>query len=118
MANTMEPQKKSDIFLIRGDSASITFTISGLDLTGTTVFFTAKPALVDDSGDSTAVITKEVTVHSNPTAGVTIIELDSTDTDVTPGTYYYDVQIKDGSTITSIPARKLTVYADVTRRTA
>lgn len=118
MANNYEPQKKSDIFIIRGDTTAITFTLTGYDLTGSTVFFTAKPALTDDAADANAVITKEVTSHSDPTNGITIIDLDSTDTDVTPGTYYYDVQIKDSSgTITSIPARKLTIYADVTRRT-
>jgi hypothetical protein len=114
----LEPQKNPDIFIIRGDTTSINFTVAGVDLTGATVFFTVKPELTDDSTDTNAVITKEVTSHSDPTAGETVIELDSTDTDVEPGVYYYDIQIKRASgTILSIPARKLKIWADVTRRT-
>ena len=108
---------RPDIELIRGDSSSINFTID-MDLTGATVFFTAKPALTDDAGDTTAVIDVEVTDHTVPTSGQTVIPLSNTDTDVTPGEYYYDIQIKDASgNITSIKPRKLEVVADVTRRT-
>lgn len=112
----LAPQKKPDLFIIRGDTVTINALFSGVDLTGTTVFFTAKPALTDDTTDTNAVIAVEVTSHDDPTNGHTIIELSSTDTDVEPGDYYYDIQIKDGSEITSIPARKLRIYADVTRR--
>lgn len=113
---------KPDISLIRGDSSSIAFTLtdsgSPVDLTGSTVFFTAKAALSNDVSDNTAVITVEVTDHSDPTAGTTEIPLSSTDTDVPPGEYFYDVQVKrEDDTIVSIPARKLEVVADVTRRT-
>ncbi len=112
---------KPDINIIRGDTSSIAFEFSesgvATDLTGATVFFTAKPALTNDTTDSTAVISVEVTSHSDPTAGKTIIPLTDDDTDVTPGIYWYDIQVKkaDG-TITSIPARKLEIFADVTRR--
>lgn len=110
---------KPDIDIIRGDTVSIDFTIEGVDLTDATVFFTAKPALTNDADDSSAVIAVEVTDHIDPTGGVTAIPLSADDTDVTPGEYYYDIQVKkaDG-TIVSIPARKLEVFADVTRRTS
>ena len=113
---------RSNITLIRGDSSSIGFEFQengvASDLTGCTVFFTAKPALTDDAGDTTAVIAVEVTSHTNPTAGITTIPLSSTDTDVDPGEYYYDIQVKKvDSSIVSIPAQLLTVSADVTRRT-
>ncbi len=115
----LEPQKQPDIFLIRGDSYSLNFTVTGVDLTGSTVFFTVKEILdQDDAADAAAVIAVEVTDHSDPTNGVTVIPLTGTDTDVDPGLYYYDIQIKNGSTITSIPARKLRIWADVTRRTS
>lgn len=112
---------KPDITLIRGDTASITFEFSeggaSSDLTGATVFFTAKPDLTNDVTDTTAVIAVEVTSHTEPTEGRTVIPLSDDDTDVTPGIYWYDIQVKrvDGS-IVSIPARKLEVVADVTRR--
>lgn len=114
----LEPQKQPDLFIIRGDNVSINFNVSGVDLTGATVFFTAKPELTDDAGDTTAVIAVETTSHTDPTAGRTVIELSPTDTNVEPGIYYYDIQIKkaDGQ-IASIPARKMRIWADVTRRT-
>lgn len=119
---------KVDLEIIRGDSASIGFTLTdagtAVDLTDATVFFTAKPALTNDVSDNTAVISVEVTDHvdsdGNPSAteGVTTIPLTPTDTNVTPGEYFYDVQIKysDG-TIVSIEPRKMEILADVTRRT-
>ncbi len=113
---------RPDITLIRGDTSSIDFQLTDnntpVDLTGATVFFTAKPALTNDTTDSTAVIEVEVTTHTDPINGKTVIPLSSTDTDITPGIYYYDIQIKrDTNIITSIRARKLEVVADVTRRT-
>lgn len=114
----LEPQKQPDLFIIRGDSVAIDFTLPGVDLTGATVFFTAKPALTDDATDSSAVISVEVVSHTDPTAGVTVIPLTASDTSVTPGIYFYDIQIKKASgDIMSIPARKMRIWADVTRRT-
>jgi hypothetical protein len=113
---------KPNITLIRGDSTSITFTLTEnntpVDLTGSTVFFTAKPALTNDISDNTAVISVEVTSHTDPENGETVIPLTSSDTDVTPGDYYYDIQVKNGSSITSIKYQLLEVIADVTRRTS
>lgn len=119
MATTpLDPQKRADIFIIRGDTASLDFHVDGVDLTGSTVFFTAKPTISNSADDSDAVIEKTVTSHSDPTNGDTVIELTSTDTNVTPGNYYYDIQIKDaGGSITSIPVRILEIFGDITRRT-
>lgn len=108
---------RPDIFLIRGDTNSITVTFSGLDLTGGEIFFTAK-SVQDTVDDTTAAIKVQVTVFTDPTAGIVVIPLSATDTNVTPGDYFYDVQFKSaGGVVTSIPARKLRVSADVTRRT-
>lgn len=120
MASTpLDPQKKADVFIIRGDTASIGFTFSGVDLTGATVFFTAKPTISNSADDSDAVISVEVTDHDDPTNGETTIPLTSSDTNVAPGEYFYDIQIKaaDG-TITSIPVRKMEIFGDITRRTS
>jgi hypothetical protein len=115
---SLEPQKNPDLFIIRGDSASINFTISGIDLTGATVFFTAKQTIDDAANDAAASIAKEVVSHTNPTSGITLIELSPSDTNITPGVYFYDIQVKTiGGRIVSIPVRKLRIWADVTRRT-
>jgi len=107
---------KPDLWFIRGDSSSINFTVS-MDLTGATVFFTAKPTTGDDA-DSTAVIEVEVTDHTDPVNGVTVIGLSAANMDVPPGKYYYDIQIKKGAEVVSIPTRRLEIIADTTRRTA
>jgi len=114
---SLDPQKKPDLFIIRGDSYSIAVNM-GMDITGGTVYFTAKPALTDDATDTTAVIAVQVTSHTNAAAGTTVIALTSANTNVVPGEYFYDIQVKIGSAITSIPVRKLKVYADATRRTS
>jgi len=109
--------------IIRGDTTNITLTITdqdgvAIDLTDSTVYFTAKPAFDDDALDAEAVITKEVTSHTDPTNGITVIPLTASDTDIETGIYYYDVQVKDAAgAIFSLPARQLKVVEDVTRRT-
>ena|ERR1035437_294321 len=114
---------KVDLQLIRGDSASIDFELtdagSPVDLTGSTVFFTAKPSIDADASDAAAVISVEVSSHTDPTAGKTSIPLTAADTTVTPGEYFYDIQVKEagGTTIVSIPYRKLEIVPDITRRT-
>jgi len=121
MASTpLDPQKRADLFFIRGDTASINFSLPGVDITGGTVFFTAKPTIDADNADTSAVITIEVTdfTGSDPTAGECVIPLSATDTTVAPGNYYYDIQVKlADATIISIPVRKLVVLGDITRRT-
>ena len=117
MSNPIAPQKKADIYLIRGDSATINFT-ANMDITGYTLFFTAKAALPTGSDDSDAAIEVEVTEHTDPENGITVIPLSATDTNITPGTYYYDIQLVSGDNVISIPPRKLIVGYDVTRRTS
>lgn len=117
MSTPLDPQKRADLFIIRGDTVSLPFTVD-MDLTGCTVFFTAKPTISDAVDDSDATIEVTVTEHDDPTNGITTIPLSSSDTNVAPGTYYYDIQIKDGDgNITSIPVRKLEIFGDITRRT-
>jgi hypothetical protein len=108
--------------VIRGDTHTINLTFSesgtAVDITGYTVFFTVN-ASNSPTTDSAAVIEKSVTSHIAPTLGQTRITLDASDTDaITPGTYYYDIQLKDGSSnITSLPKDKFIIVSDITRRT-
>jgi len=60
---------RSDITLIRGDSRNINFTLTGVNLTGATVFFTAKPTLANEETDATAVIEAQTSVFDDPTNG-------------------------------------------------
>lgn len=121
MSSTTRP----DIFIIRGDTSSLDFQLTEdgtpVDITGATVFFTCKPTIADEATDATAVIEVEVAPGdlTDPTQGKTTIPLSASDTDVEPADYYYDIQVKKSSgAIVSIPARKLRISGDITRRTS
>lgn len=82
-----------------GDSHdySFTFTDGGgtrYDITGWTVYFTVKVSWSDSDDD--ALISKTVTSHDYPTDGETSINLTASETDVEPGVYIYDFQVKNG----------------------
>ncbi len=107
---------------IRGDSHTINLAITNggtaVNLTGYTVFFTVN-ASEAPADDTSAVIQKTVTSHSAPTLGQTIISLAPADTSsLTPGTFWYDIQLKDPSgNVTSFDKDKFILVSDITRRT-
>lgn len=76
-------------------SATLTFTSGGLpyDLTGITVYFTAKKKNDNLSDDSQAIIEEKITVHTDPTNGITTLELSTTQTDVALGCYKCDLRL-------------------------
>ena len=110
------------ITIIRGDTRTITATFTdssnvALNLTGGEVFFTANAsdAPVDDTS---AIIQKDISSFAAPTTGVATITLSATDTNVTPGTYFYDCQfVSPGGVVTSLAKDKLIIKGDITRRT-
>ena len=110
-----------DFSIIRGDDADLNLTVTNsagavVDITGFTIFFTAKESTFD--ADADAKISKTVTSHTSPTLGITTVSLSATDTTVTPRNYYYDFQIKDtNGKVASCHSGMLTIVGDVTRRT-
>lgn len=75
----------------------ITFTDEdgdAIDITGSTVYFTAKNILTEADPGDIQVIT---TAHTAPTLGQTVIYIADTDTDVDVGEYYYDIQLTDAT---------------------
>lgn len=116
MANTDLTAPRRDTFPI---VVTVTSDGAAVDITGYTFFFTAKKC--DTDTDAQAVITKDVTSHTNPTGGVTTITLSSADTNVDAMDYVYDIQMKDTSgNITTLvtPAGKFTIVQDITQRTS
>ena len=107
--------------IIRGDDADFELTFKDIDgnpidLTGATVFFTVKRHKTDS--DTSAVLKKEITTFTLPLTGVALLELTDTETDLTPGSYYFDVQLKDTiGKITSSYSGRLLVFQDITTRT-
>lgn len=110
------------IQVIRGDDVTLNLTCKDndgnpIDITGYTVFFTVKENINDPDAD--AVISKQTTSHSNPTAGITTIDLSETDTDQCEAVYDYDFQLKDSSNkISSTIRGPFEVVRDVTIRTS
>lgn len=110
---------------IRGDSRTVTLQayqsdgVTPLNLTGATVFFTVSPS-ASPADDTTAVIQKTITSHTAPLLGQTAFTLANADTQsIAPGTYYYDVQVKDAAgNVISQKASTFQIIADITRRLA
>lgn len=112
----------SDIEIIRRDDVSfnLTFTdVDGdpIDLTGATVFFTVKRKLTDP--DDEALIEKEIISFDDPELGIAVLILSNTDTDISPGKYFFDIQVKTSDNkISSSNAASFFVNQDVTIRTS
>ena len=110
------------IKLIRGDSRDIGVTFKDKDgdainLTNGTVFFTVSK-IQNPQNDDDAVITKDVTSHDEPETGRTVIELTPEDTDINPGSFWYDVQLVDvEGNVLSREKNRLEIISDITRRT-
>jgi len=92
-----------DLIIQRGMSRAyeVQITKDGVytDITGWTVIFIVKTSLTDS--DDKAVINKEITDHSDPTNGKSLVRLESTDTDITAKSYYYSVKFIDDETPTN-----------------
>ena len=90
-----------------------------VDITGWTVFFTAKSKMTDP--DASAVISKTITTHTDAENGETEITLTLTDTTLTPGSYYYDIIIQDDDSPANrhlVLEGKLTITKTATQRTS
>jgi C4-dicarboxylate transporter len=113
----------ADIEIIRGDTYNMPITFknddgSVVNLTGTTIFFTVKPKGNSKSDDTDAVISKTITVHTDPTAGKSMLVLASSDTAIPNGEYAFDFQLKTlGGDIHSTAKGAFIVQNDITKRT-
>lgn len=93
----------ANLVLFRGRTHTVTYQHQNsdgapIDLSGSTVYFTVKENEYDDTGsDSTALIQKTITAHSDPTLGRSVFTLTDTDTYVAPGKYYFDIVVEDAA---------------------
>ena len=68
-------------------------------LTGATVYFTIKSDAYDtDADDSEALISKDVTSHTDAANGLTTISLTDVETSIAPATYFYDIVVVESDT--------------------
>ena len=117
---TNEP-KILDFSITKGCSRTWRFNFKrnggSVDLTDWYVFFTAKSKLSDT--DENAAITIDVETHYAPLEGVTYVTLTMTNTDITPGSYFYDIKwVDDGSPAKAgiLMTGKVTINRGVTTR--
>lgn len=78
---------------------TLTFKSGGvaLDITNYTVFFTVKKSSNSLDNDTGAVISKTITSHTDPTHGITVVNLTAADLTIQPGNYQYDVAFIDNA---------------------
>lgn len=91
----------------RGNPYDATITVTNAsgtayDLTGKTIFFTVKKATDTGADDAGAVITKDITTHTNASGGVTTLNLTATQTNIVPGDYSWDLRIYEGSPLVQL----------------
>lgn len=108
----------------RGDSRTVNIQVlepdgvTPFDLTGSKVYFTVNASSNNTADtDASAAIALNTSVFANPQSGIATLQITSALTqDMAPGTYYYDVQVRDSSgNISSMPQGQFIVIADVTR---
>jgi hypothetical protein len=85
---------KQNLEIIKGDNRTYTVTFNNqngaIDITGWNVTFIIKKSV----GSLNNILKKEITIHTNPTQGVTKIPLSSEETDkITQGKYYYLIKV-------------------------
>ena len=109
----------------RGNPYNATITVTNAsgtayDLTGKTVFFTVKKATDISINDTAAVITKDITTHTNAIGGITTLALTAIQTDIVPGDYDWDIRIYAGSPLVQINTTKGTCEVEkiITKRTS
>lgn len=117
--------------ITRGDSEAFTVRLTGpgevaLDLTGGTLFWTAKADEDDDDTDAVAAAywqdggAADGLSVADPATGVVGLVLDAlTTASIAPGQYVWDLQLVSGTgAVRTVDRGMLTVAADVTQRTA
>jgi len=96
----------------------ISFKENGVavNLTGYSILFTLKKQCDIDKDDTFALISKDITEHSDPTKGESNLFLSNEDTDIEAGNYYWDLRlIKDG-VITQTKRDMLEITDGITKR--
>lgn len=117
----MNKIESKTIEVIRGDDVIVFATFMDkdknvIDITDSTVFLTVKKRLTDEDED--ALIKTDTSQHTEPALGMTEIHLSDENTDIAPGEYFYDLQIKTADDkINSVRYGRFVVVTDITRRT-
>lgn len=109
------------MILYKGNPYSATITVvdsagTAYNLTGKTVFFTVKKLTDNGDDDTNALITKDITNHTNPTGGITTLTLTTTQTNIAIGDYKWDIRIYSASVQLNTTQGDCEVKNTVTKR--
>lgn len=112
---------KSIVNVIRGDTRTVNLTFlesdgsTAINLTGGTVYFTVN-ASNDPSSDTSIAFQKTATDFTLPLLGKHTFTLTHANTNIAPGTYWYDASFVDtvGNYLSSYRG-KFIVQSDITR---
>lgn len=108
----------------KGNICSVTITFTdedgdAYDLTDKTVFFTMKDPDDFETDDDDAIITKNITSHTDPTNGITTLTLTASQTNVDVGKYKCDLRVyESGVTQVNTSTFFANVVEIVTKRTS
>ena len=118
MEVVMAKYKKLPSFgVFRKNIKTITLSFDPTQISGATVFFTAKPDFDDVPTDTSAIITKDVTDTSSDVDGQVVVVLSKADTDKIPTDYVYDIKVVKGTVVaTTLGIGKMTIWPVVTLR--
>lgn len=107
--------------VIRGDSRTINLTFlqsdgtTPINLAGGTIYFSVN-ASDNPSSDASVVFQRTATSFTSATTGQHTFTLSHANTDIDPGTYWYDAQFVDGvGSYLSSYRGKFIVQSDITR---
>lgn len=106
--------KDTKIEIIQRDSKNFVFNFTNsagvVDITGWTLYFAVKKI----ASDTSTVLYKTVTSHTDPTQGTTALAITSSESNLTVGTYYYDIRVKTtGNSIFTIMKGNLEIQVGV-----
>lgn len=108
-----------DITIKRGDTYNYNIVVkdsagAAIDCTGWTIWFTVRSNFANTRiiNDTDALISKELT---GTASGIIALALSNIDTDISPGSHKYDIQIKNTTGIHSSDYGTFIVESDITR---
>ena len=107
--------------VIYGDTPTFTGTVTAngvaVNITGYTIYFTVRDTPdFSDTTDAKAAVATTATL-TTPASGLFSLALTSAMTSLEPGTYYYNIRIKKGSTLLSSKNGIYSVLNGSTQRT-
>ena len=109
--------------IYRGDTIAYTFNFqesggTSYDISNMTLWFTIKTN--EDDPDASAVLQDNVTfpADTNSANGIGYLTIAASSTDINPGTYYFDFQLVNGTTVTTLGKGTVSIIQDITVSTS